>query len=48
MINTFGLPLHAIFLIKKKKNYTVDYSPVEKEILKHELILTPIDAENLP
>jgi len=27
-ISTYGLPVHAIFLVKKKRNYTVDYSPV--------------------
>ena len=48
MINQMALPVHAIFFIKKKKNYSVDYSPIEKEILKQQLILTPIEAQNLP
>lgn len=31
-INSLGLPLHAVFAVKKKNNYTVDYSNVVKEL----------------
>jgi hypothetical protein len=34
IISTNNLPMHALFFIKKKRNYTIDYSPIEKEFQK--------------
>jgi hypothetical protein len=31
-VSFHGLALHAIFYIKRKKGYTVDYTPIQREI----------------
>jgi hypothetical protein len=33
------LPLHAIFLIRKKKNYTVDFTCIVREMQKQKTLI---------
>ena len=33
-VSQYSLPVHAIFMIKRKRNYTVDYSPIWRELQK--------------
>lgn len=36
-LSALSLPLHALFLIRRKRNYTVDFSAVDRELQRQRL-----------
>lgn len=46
LVGLFTLPLHAVFYIRRRRHYTVDFSPIQRELDKERLTKQATANEN--